>query len=367
MNIILYPAHMHRRILDDTNCFYKHAKEGTLQKLRNGELSLVLLNSSEAMTSQEVDFTQWKKAHTDIGIPEDRIYFLSANLLSTTNDRIGYDYWQHDHSLVVRRREGLSNFQWELPDRPFHRVLPSKEREKEKVEIQLYTEKKEKPYLFLSMNRNCRPHRATLLSRLSQEALLSHANYSVLWDRKAFDQYPQESYKWDRVEFERYYRDVFLRHYQPKILDHEYDTLVGDSDRTYSYVDQYVSSYFSLVTETSASTVRHPVLWITEKTYKPLAIGHPFMVMGCPGTLAYLRSEGYATFPEWFDESYDEMPSEADRREAIVREVAKLSKLSKEELDRKVLQVKDKLEHNRNLLLFRDYKYLYERIFEKIK
>ena len=55
---------------------------------------------------------------------------------------------------------------------------------------------------------------------------------------------------------------------------------------------------FYLTTETH---VDNNVLFISEKTYKPISIGMPFMSLGNPGTLEYLRSKGFITFSDWID------------------------------------------------------------------
>lgn len=63
----------------------------------------------------------------------------------------------------------------------------------------------------------------------------------------------------------------------------------------------YNSTHFSIVAETSMQ----PMTFVTEKTYKPLAYYHPFVVFGAPGTLAHLHNQGFETFEHLIDESYD--------------------------------------------------------------
>ena len=45
--------------------------------------------------------------------------------------------------------------------------------------------------------------------------------------------------------------------------------------------------------------------------------GHPFLLVTHPGTLRHLRSIGFETFPEWFDEAYDDIDNDAERFNAI--------------------------------------------------
>lgn len=71
----------------------------------------------------------------------------------------------------------------------------------------------------------------------------------------------------------------------------------------------YNSTHFSVVAESSM----RPSTFVTEKTYKPLAYYHPFVVFGTLGTLAHVRSQGFETFNHVIDESYDLEPLEAHR------------------------------------------------------
>lgn len=88
---------------------------------------------------------------------------------------------------------------------------------------------------------------------------------------------------------------VFQRHYDPSWYD---------------------STYYSLVTETQTDIP--PEIFVTEKTFKPMAFYHPFMCVAQQGHLAYLKSQGFETFENMFDESYDSMPLLDDRIQHIV-------------------------------------------------
>ena len=69
-----------------------------------------------------------------------------------------------------------------------------------------------------------------------------------------------------------------------------------------SLFDESAESLLYLVTETVATGRRHH---ITEKTFKPIAMGMPFVIVGTRGSLEYLRSYGFRTFEGIWDESYD--------------------------------------------------------------
>ncbi len=364
-NVILYSSMMNvPDEMRDENIFGKHAKETTLDILRNKQAKLVYMIPSEALRRHRAHFIDWKKLHVErYSIPAEQIYFLSANLRPEAPDQLGYDYWQHDHSLATRRREG-EHFGWSFAQRPFHRTLSINERDKEKVDIDLYLTK-HKRHLFLSYNRQPREHRWELLSRLNQLGILEKGLVSMIAPVEQVAELKTTQGRWTRIEDQRAYL-CFLQNYQPQHIDNDFMTLIGAHDRNYDYEHHYASTYFSLVTETYASTNNDDILWLTEKTYKPVACGHPFIIYGCRGTLEYLRSEGYETFPELFNEEYDTIVSAISRREAIVQEMNRISHLPYRELNAIIKDLGSKLRHNRELLLTKSFKSMYERIFTQL-
>jgi len=100
----------------------------------------------------------------------------------------------------------------------------------------------------------------------------------------------------------------------------------------------YDSTCYSLVTETVVDTP--PAIFVTEKTFKPMAFYHPFMCVAQPGHLAYLKSQGFETFENMFDESYDLMPLLDDRIQHIVAQSKSFKKEPYSQL------TWDKLAHN---------------------
>lgn len=105
--------------------------------------------------------------------------------------------------------------------------------------------------------------------------------------------------------------------------------------------DWYNNTYFSIVSETT--TYSKYQLHITEKTFKPLAYYHPFVVFGQTGTLAYLHELGFETFENLFDESYDTVEDQATRLSMIVDNVNNFKETAYDSL------TQHKLKHNYNL------------------
>jgi hypothetical protein len=90
-------------------------------------------------------------------------------------------------------------------------------------------------------------------------------------------------------------------------------TLPNDSSRKhvhwqrYFHPDWYDSTYFSLVVETTDKLPANGIPFVTEKSFKPIALHHPFQIHGAPGTLKYIQQQGFVTYNNLFDESYDQV------------------------------------------------------------
>jgi hypothetical protein len=94
--------------------------------------------------------------------------------------------------------------------------------------------------------------------------------------------------------------------------------------------DQSAESLLYLVTETVATGHRHH---LTEKTFKPIALGMPFIIVGTQGSLRYLRSYGFKTFGDLWDESYDDEPNDSLRIEKIAQVLKLLDRLEEHRQD----------------------------------
>lgn len=81
-----------------------------------------------------------------------------------------------------------------------------------------------------------------------------------------------------------------------------------------SLFNESAESLLYLVTETVATGRRQH---LTEKTFKPIALKMPFVIVGCAGSLRYLKKYGFRTFDHLWDESYDNEINDDQRYEKI--------------------------------------------------
>jgi hypothetical protein len=88
--------------------------------------------------------------------------------------------------------------------------------------------------------------------------------------------------------------------------------------------DDHAKTNISVVLET---VFDDPRIHLTEKTLRPIACGHPFIIAAGAGTLEFLRKYGFQTFSPWINESYDQEPDSQKRLEMIAAEMKRIANL----------------------------------------
>jgi hypothetical protein len=133
----------------------------------------------------------------------------------------------------------------------------------------------------------------------------------------------------------------FLVNNSPFTIDSKYDLYYNLAINITK--EDYEKTFISLLTET---LVDEGTLFLSEKIWKPIMVGHPFLVYGNKGTLKYLKELGYKTFNKWIDESYDEIDNREERCCKIVSELKKFSEKTIDELKLIREEMKEVCQHN---------------------
>ena len=117
--------------------------------------------------------------------------------------------------------------------------------------------------------------------------------------------------------------------------------------------DYYRESCVDLVQET------HYAMWnctfLTEKTYRPMVYGLPFMINGCRNSLDTLRREGYQTFPELWDEGYQDLMAGINPIMHIGDELKKFVLRNDFYTVLNSAPIQEKLRHNQRLFFERNH------------
>ena len=193
-------------------------------------------------------------------------------------------------------------------------------------------EKTNKPYKFLFLNGYLRPHRKYLIEQFDLADVLKFSlwsnltaqscgsrHFSVLHNGKdlMYNTRPIQ-YLPEKYELETYRSNLSLPVDSLFFKNHLFSNTWGDG---LIVPDQYIDTYFSLVTET---VFDYPYSFRTEKLWKPIAIGHPFIVASNQGYYRDLHNLGFQTFGHVIDESFDLIENNQDRMDRIVTVVRDL-------------------------------------------
>jgi len=108
----------------------------------------------------------------------------------------------------------------------------------------------------------------------------------------------------------------------------------------------FLNSCINIVTETSFSSNS---IFISEKIIKPILCFQPFLVLGPQYYLKELKKLGYKTFSEFWDESYDEIKSGAQRYFAIEKIILELNNKTIEEINELYQKTKNICIYNRKV------------------
>ena len=206
-----------------------------------------------------------------------------------------------------------------------------------------------KDSLFLFDNTNMRPRKQRMLNFLTlfDEGLLEYGNISMpkksdwgtmgVLHRDLLQRYKLPADVIERLEDKQY----FAKHSHSNEVDHYWIFV----ERILH--DMYKNSWVSLITESSYFKDETTV-FISEKTFKPLACCQPFVILGSRHSLKYLKKMGFKTFHPYIDESYDELNDE-DRFRAVAKAIKKIQLI--EDKVSWYESMRDILEHNQKLFL----------------
>jgi hypothetical protein len=88
------------------------------------------------------------------------------------------------------------------------------------------------------------------------------------------------------------------------------------------------------------------LVYITEKTWKPISVKKPFIIYGVFNSLVWLHKLGYKTFHPFINEEYDTICDDTLRKQAIIEEMKRISSMNSEELTHLLENCKGIIEYN---------------------
>ena len=297
---------------DNYDIGFKCVSEKYLEDVRNGKCKILLFLTYEGYSGCKGndDFEIIEKWRKESNLPPFSIYYACGNLLGKQ----------------IARNKGLYiNVEPILDFEAWNRFLY------EGVVDYKPTDNKN---LFLMYNRNPRPHRVKFVIELLKNNTFNRGLVSL----GDVNTYNPEIYLIPEDNINHF---NFLKNNSPIHIESapnlHYNLACNIT------TEDYDRTFISIISET---LTYEDTLFISEKTWKPIMVGHPFLILGNKGTLKYLKSMGYKTFDKWFNEGYDDDNDENNRINKIINILKDYSQKSKEELISIREEMKEVCVHN---------------------
>ena len=217
----------------------------------------------------------------------------------------------------------------------------------------------ERPYKFLFLNGRMRGHRRYFLYKFKETGLLDQTLWTNLDASKGVGpmhltkssiQYPvgllPVHYMPPEYEVDRYRkRTATPTETLTDLLEGKFNLFDQEWGEIYINAKPYLDTYFSLITET---VFDHPYSFRTEKLWKPVAVGHPFIVVSNAGYYRDLQNLGFRTFGHLIDESFDSIDNNQQRIERIADVV---EDLCRQDLPAFITAAEETCKYNQQLMI----------------
>jgi len=185
-----------------------------------------------------------------------------------------------------------------------------------------------------------RAHRIDLLSRLYSKDLISKGLVSF--------NSPGLAQLDDAVSCNPWYTESSKLIFDQQ-KQHLTKSLTVDTDNVEGFLSASIdiancrNSFIHVVTETEFFKEK---LHLTEKVFKPMVVGQPFLLLAGQGNLAYLREYGFKTFGDFWDEGYDDLADPGERVAAVVAILERIANMSNAEQQSMKRDMHEVLTHN---------------------
>lgn len=178
-------------------------------------------------------------------------------------------------------------------------------------------------YKFTVLNRLPKWWRASIISDLLHRGLLANSLVSYNTTNSAMDE--DENDNPIEVDSITGWRDRTRSLSQTQLMCDQLDS-AQQNDHHVVNADLYTQSHCSLVMETHFDVDQSGGAFLTEKTFKPIKYGQPFVIAGGPGSLQALRDLGYRVFDGIIDNEYDTIVDNTQRYFALRNAIEKIAK-----------------------------------------
>jgi hypothetical protein len=276
----------------DFDCdYFSLLSESTHRRVKDGSIRM-LFYYHEGDNPERIR-ERFESLRIKHGFPEHCYLFLSAN---SASDRVKDFMYFPDHELFFRY---VNRHQRPAPINKDHRTRH-----------------------FTALNRTHKWWRATCMADLHRSGLLDNSIWSYNHLIDTGDRFEDNPICLDDFVGLRQALDQFLSG-SPYVCDQL--SQEQHNDHRDVNIDHFTQSWCHIVIETHFDADQSGGTFLTEKTYKCLKFGQPFVIVGPAGSLKALRDRGYRVFDHAIDNSYDTIENNADRWRAVKKSIQDIS------------------------------------------
>jgi len=297
-----------------------------IQAVRDKKLRIVIVAIVEGDSYVSNDFDGFKHLNYTaqiLNLPRESVVIVSGNLYASEL----YQQWC-ENNFQPKYFEFIGGIEWDGKETGWQ--TPSKP-------LITYSLQMSNVKDFNSLNRAHRQHRTDHLYFLAKNDLLNNIiSGGMYFDTESVT----PKYVTDEL-----YKDVLLNNY-PRIVDLSKEELLIPTEVHPSLTSNFSTYTNSLLTVVTESHYAEDGLFITEKTMRPIALGHPFIVLGQPYLHKKLNELGFKTD---FLNSYDSILDDHDRFNAFHAILLEWKKMPHDRKTSIIGHWYNNIEHNFNL------------------
>ncbi len=297
----------------DTDIF-EFFRPDSLEKLRNKNTILVVDISLEGWPPGEAPIAiSLHNSCNKHNVDHRKIFYLTSN----RRESICYNYY----AILNKEKDRINIVETS--------IISELSQPKDYRSIEFHIDECKKYHsdrIFLQLSRRNRSHRILANFLVSTDPDLS---YSALISQ-------------DRIDHITSYADV-ITEYSPhdqrisydslkKWNDHHLPKVADSSDFETNWATNnsrliYHKTLFSVVLETHVRDAGGTSLFLSEKTFRSIAMRHPLIIFGQKDSNFFLRELGFKTYEQWFD--IDSIENETDHYTRFQRIHEQVSKITK--------------------------------------
>jgi hypothetical protein len=291
-----------------------------------------------------IDLTEYDKVFLDFSGADD--YWLRYEDMDTVKSKL------NAKEIIVISKNAFEKKGYIYNDPLMHRIKV--------LDFELKNTKKDNIFFFLGGH--ARYYRLLFLNKLLQKSKLN----DIIWSSRRIEYEDKDMFRsCIPLEYMDVYKDLEILNHLPKSLDFDIhnqyayhnvgNAAIFDNPGYVANLDFYNSTYVELVGETVFEFAINPAkkdkefIIMSEKVFKPLVFGFPFIGLVLPKTFSKIKEWGFELFDELIDYSFDNEYNDEKRMDMIVQQICEND--IKEKFEKNFEVINEKHLHNKKMFL----------------